>query len=76
MSTYKKTNLVLLSKTPGESSSIWFSSKSLNKGSVSVIKVERFKPFLVVVYSSPLPFPPLPPTLPKKRRADMLTISL
>ena len=70
------TNSVLLSKTPGGSSSIWLSSKSLNRGSVSLIKVERFKPFLVVVYSSPLPSPPPHPPFQNKGRADMLTIFL
>ena len=56
-------NSVLLSKTPGGSSSIWLSSKSLNGGSVSLINVERFK----FEYTFPLaPQPPPPPTLPKK----------
>ena len=59
---------MLFSKTPGGSSSIWLSSKSLNRGSVSLIKVERFKPFLVVVYSSPLPFTPPPLTHPSKKK--------
>ena len=58
---------MLFSKTPGGSSSIWLSSKSLNRGSVSLIKVERFKPFLVFVYSSPPPLPPSPnPPFQKK----------
>ena len=60
---------MLFSKTPDGRSSIWLFSKYLNKGSVSAIKVERFKPLLVVVYSSPLPFPPPPPTLPKKKKS-------
>ena len=55
-------NSVLLSKTPGGSSSIWLSSKSLNGGSVSLINVERFK----FEYTFPLAPQPPPPTLPKK----------
>ena len=57
-------NSVLLSKTPGGSSSIWLSSKSLNGGSVSLINVERFK----FEYTFPLaPQPPPPQPFQKKK---------
>ena len=67
-------NSVLLSKTPGGSSSIWLSSKSLNGGLVSLSKVDRFK----FVYSFPLaPHPPPPPHhLSKKRRTDTYNFSV
>ena len=57
-------NSVLLSKTPGGSSSIWLSSKSLNGGLISLSKVDRFK----FVYSFPLaPHPPPPPSTYQKK---------
>ena len=67
-------NSVLLSKTPGGSSSIWLSSKSLNGGLVSLSKVDRFK----FVYSFPPPPPPPPPPhhLSKKRRTDTYNFSV
>ena len=70
-------NSVLLSKTPGGSSSIWLSSKSLNGGLISLSKVDRFK----FVYSFPLaphPRPPSPPPPPliKKRRTDTYNFSV
>ena len=67
-------NSVLLSKTPGGSSSIWLSSKSLNGGLISLSKVDRFK----FVYSFPLaPHPPPPPTPTtyQKKEELILTIS-
>ena len=65
-------NSVLLSKTPGGSSSIWLSSKSLNGGLISLSKVDRFK----FVYSFPLaPHPPPPPTTYQKKEELILTIS-
>ena len=64
-------NSVLLSKTPGGSSSIWLSSKSLNGGLVSLSKVDRFK----FVYSFPLAPHPPPPTTDQKKKELILTIS-
>ena len=67
-------NSVLLSKTPGGSSSIWLSSKSLNGGLVSLSKVDRFK----FVYSFPLAPHPSPPPhhLSIKRRTDTYNFSV
>ena len=60
-------NSVLLSKTPGGSSSIWLSSKSLNGGTVSLINVERFK----FEYSFPLA-PHSPPPQPFKKKEELI----
>ena len=62
-------NSVLLSKTPGGSSSIWLSSKSLNGGTVSLINVERFK----FEYSFPLaPHPPPPPPTTYQKKEELI----
>ena len=62
-------NSVLLSKTPGGSSSIWLSSKSLNGGTVSLINVERFK----LEYSFPLAPHSPPAHNPSKKKKNWYT---